>query len=118
MKVDTPGTPSLRAAPSASATSCAPSSLVRKASTSRGKPRLGGHLRKDSTVADVAALQEISGEQRLDRLVLIALALDEPDQPMGLKGVRRSLDQIVPKINPFLGADGSHLRIQFLQCFP
>ena len=45
-------------------------------------------------VADVPALGEVAQEQRLHHGVLDAFDFSEPDQKVGVEGVRRSLDPV------------------------
>ena len=61
------------------------------------------------------ALLEVATEQRLDDRILHALLLGEPDQAMGVEGVRRPPHQVMPELDPIRRADCGDPGVELLR---
>ncbi len=72
------------------------------------------HIEERLPIVDVPALGEVGQEQCFHNRILHAEFIGQPDQPMCIERVRRSLDPIKSKMDAFCFADRNHVGIEFL----
>jgi hypothetical protein len=63
-------------------------------------PTIGRNLRQRIKVSDLAPLREVRPKEGLGYFILAALLSCEPDEAMGVEGIRRPLDPIEGKDQP------------------
>ena len=73
-----------------------------------GEPDSGSQILQHPKVTDVAACDEIGGEERLQHGVLPVMARGQAEQAMGGEGVRGLPDALEMEVETFAGAHGRH----------
>ena len=78
----------------------------------------GNNIDERLPIADIPALCEVSPKQRLHNCIRHALFLGQPDEPVGVQGVRRSFDSAKVETDAFVLSDCNHLGIEFQRPLP
>jgi hypothetical protein len=73
---------------------------------------------QDVSVADVAAVSKLYGEETFNYRVLDAFLRRQPDQTMGVKCVGRALHALVMEIKSDAPSGFGNLRVKALRTFP
>ena len=82
------------------------------------EPGGSADIGQDGGVANVAPFVEVGGEQTFDNAVLLALLAGQPDQAMGVDGVRGALHLVMVEHEPLRPSRRGDLRVERLGALP